>query len=274
MSDMSDISTQNEATKKSPTEKIMMLGVTEKTATSSSFSERMKNTLGNFLRFTMGTCTGDEVETQEEEEDYGEQDDFGSQLSLNSSTHENGIPTNRETGSSDQFGVVRTINKAIEGSEQPREFVTMTNSEMRPGNIRDTGPSNPPTEPEADHEEASRQRGTTRVSTSTKLSGTNRVTPPLVTPLVDERASIEDFMRRSFANIGSRCFFCNLEGHFKSDFQRLWEAVAVIKHPRHEEALLGVKASKARLLSDVEARRKKKPQEATKKLQAVTEKNA
>ena len=48
--------------------------------------------------------------------------------------------------------------------------------------------------------------------------------------------------------------------------------MADIKHPRHEEALLGVKASKARLLSEAEARRKEKPQElATKKMQAVSE---
>ena len=45
-----------------------------------------------------------------------------------------------------------------------------------------------------------------------------------------------------------------------------------IKIPRHEEALSGVKASKARLLSEAEARRKEKPKElATKKMQAVTE---
>ena len=45
-----------------------------------------------------------------------------------------------------------------------------------------------------------------------------------------------------------------------------------IKQPRLEEALSGVKASKARLLSETVARRKEKPQElATKKLQAVTE---
>ena len=49
-------------------------------------------------------------------------------------------------------------------------------------------------------------------------------------------------------------------------------AVADIKHPRHEEALSGVKASKARLLSEAEARRKDKPQElVAKKMQAVTE---
>ena len=66
--------------------------------------------------------------------------------------------------------------------------------------------------------------------------------------------------------------FCNLEGHFKSDCPQFWDAVADIKHPKHEEALSGVKASKARLLSGAEARRKEKPQElATKKMQAVTE---
>ena len=63
-----------------------------------------------------------------------------------------------------------------------------------------------------------------------------------------------------------------MEGHFKSDCPQFWDAVADIKHPRHEEALSGVKASKARLLSEAEARRKEKPQElATKKMQAVTE---
>ena len=49
--------------------------------------------------------------------------------------------------------------------------------------------------------------------------------------------------------------------------------MADIKHPRLEEALSGVKANKARLLSEAEARRKEKPQElARKKMQAVTEK--
>ena len=82
----------------------MMHGLTEKPATSSSFSERMKNTLVNFL--IMGTGTGDEAETQEEEEDND-----GSQVSLNSSTPENDAYIDTETGSMDQFGVVRTINK-------------------------------------------------------------------------------------------------------------------------------------------------------------------
>ena len=89
----------------------MMAGVTEKQATSSSFSERVKNTLGNIFPFTMGVGTGDEGESQEEEEDDEEQADFGSQVSLNSSTQENEAYTDRGTGTIDQFGVVRTGRK-------------------------------------------------------------------------------------------------------------------------------------------------------------------
>ena len=93
--------------------------------------------------------------------------------------------------------------------------------------------------------------------------------------LEDEDASELDhevFMRGVIAKFGPRCFFCNLEGHCKSDCPQFWDAVADIEHPRHEEALSGVKASKARLLSEAEARRKDKPQElAAKKTQAVTE---
>ena len=82
----------------------------------------------------------------------------------------------------------------------------------------------------------------------------------------------EDFMRGVIAKFRPKCFFCNLEGHFKSDFPQFWDAVADIKHSRHEEALSGVKASKARLMSEVEARRKERPQElATKKMQGVSE---
>ena len=118
MSELSDISTEIVATTRSPTDNTLMHGVTEKPATSSSFSERVKNTLGNFFPFTMGTGTGDEAETQEEEEDDDEQDDFGSQVSLNSWSQENDAYTNRETGSLDQLGVVRTMSKTTNGSGQ------------------------------------------------------------------------------------------------------------------------------------------------------------
>ena len=96
----------------------MMHGVTEKPATSSSFSERVKNTFGNFFPFTMGTGTGDEAETQEEEENDDERDDFGSQVSLSSSTQEKDAYIDRETGPMDQFSIVRTISKTTNGSGQ------------------------------------------------------------------------------------------------------------------------------------------------------------
>ena len=54
----------------------MTADVTEKQTTSSSFTERMKNTLGNIFPFTMGVGTRNEGESQEGEEDEGEQVDF------------------------------------------------------------------------------------------------------------------------------------------------------------------------------------------------------
>ena len=133
MSELSDISTENVATTRSTTDNTMMHGVKEKTATSSSISGRVKNTLGYFFPFTMGTGTGNEAETQEEDEDDDEKDDFGSQTSLGSSTQGNDEYTNGETGSTDRFGVVRTISKTTKGSNQSNDFVRMTNSEVRPG---------------------------------------------------------------------------------------------------------------------------------------------
>ena len=66
----------------------------------------------------------------------------------------------------------------------------------------------------------------------------------------------EEYVRGLIMKYGPRCFFCNLEGHFKSDCTQFWDAVADAKHPPHEEALSGVKASRARLMNEAESRRK------------------
>ena len=204
MSELSDISTEIVATRRSPTDNTMMAGVTEKQATSSSFSERVKNTFENIFPFTMGVGTGDEGESQKEEEDNEEQADFGSQVSLNSSTQENETYTDRATGTMDQFGVVRTISKTTNTSGQSRDFVSMTNSEMRTGENGNTGLSNASADPVVDNEKTSRQRIKARISTSTKLPGIDRVTPPLVTPLVDNGASIEEALNNIVGSIGEQ----------------------------------------------------------------------
>ena len=61
---------------------------------------------------------------------------------------------------------------------------------MRTGESRNTGLSNASADPEVDIEKTPRQRIKARISTSSKLHGIDRVTPPLVTPLVDNGASI------------------------------------------------------------------------------------
>ena len=58
--------------------------------------------------------------------------------------------------------------------------MSMTKSEMRTGENRNTGLSNAQADPEMDNEKTSRQRMKARISTSTKLPGIDRVTPPLV----------------------------------------------------------------------------------------------
>ena len=191
MSELSDISTEIAATRRSPTDNTMMAGGTEKQTTSSSFSERMRNTLGNIFPFTMGGGAGNEGESQEEE-DEEEQGDFGSQISLNSSTQENEAYVGRETGTMDKFGVVTTISKEANTPGQSRGFAIMTNSEPQTGESRIRGLGNALANPEVDNEKTSRQRVKARISTSTKLPGTDRVTPPLVAPLVDNGAALEE----------------------------------------------------------------------------------
>ena len=70
-----------------------------------------------------------EGESQDEEEDEDERVDFGSQVSLSSSTQENEAYVEREAGTMDKFGVVRTISKEVNTPGQSRGFAIMTNSE-------------------------------------------------------------------------------------------------------------------------------------------------
>ena len=204
MSELSDISTEIVATRRSPTDNTMMAGLTEKQTTSSSFSERMMNTFGNIFPFTMGVGTGNEGESQEEEEDDEEQVDFGSQVSPDSSTQENEAYTDRETGTMDKFGVVRTIRKDTNTSGQSRDFVSMTKSETRTGENRNIGLGNASAVPEVDNENTSRQRIKARIATSTKLPGIDRVTPPLVTPLVENGSSLAEALKNIVGSIGEQ----------------------------------------------------------------------
>ena len=82
--------------------------------------------------------------------------------------------------------------------------MTITKSEVQSGTIRMTGSRTTPVESEADSEELLRQRAKTRVSTSTKLHGTNRVMPALMTPLVDNWASNEETLTRIVDTIGEQ----------------------------------------------------------------------
>ena len=147
--------------------------------------------------------TGNEGESQEEEDDHDEQVDFGSRVSLKSSTQENEAYTSRETGTMDKFGVVRTISKDTSTSGQSRDFVRMTNSETRTEENRNIGLGNASADPEVDNEKL-RQRVKGRISTSTKLPGIDRVTSPLVTPLVENGASLEEAMNNLVGSIGEQ----------------------------------------------------------------------
>ena len=104
----------------------------------------------------------------------------------------------------DKFGVVRTISKEVNTPDQSRGFAIMTNSEPRTGESRNKVLGNALADPEVDNEKTSRQRVKARISTSTKLPGTDRVTPPLVTPLVDNGAAIEEALNNIVGNIGEQ----------------------------------------------------------------------
>ena len=152
----------------------------------------------------MGVGTGNEGESQEEEKDADEQVDFGSRVSLNGSIQENEAYTDRETGTIDKFAVVRTISRDTNTSGQSRDFVSMTNSETRMGENKNLGLVNSSADPEVDNEKTSRQRIKARISTSTKLPGIDRVASPLVTPLVENGASLEEALNNIVDSIGEQ----------------------------------------------------------------------
>ena len=62
-----------------------------------------------------------------------------------------------------------------------------------------------------DQEKTSRQIIKARISTSTKLPGTDRVAPPLLTPLVDIGASIEESLTNIVGSIENRLNRCPYE---------------------------------------------------------------
>ena len=80
----------------------------------------------------------------------------------------------------------------------------MTNSETRTGENRNIGLGNASADPEVDNEKMSRQRIKTRISTSTKIPGIDRVTPPLVTTLVKNGASLEEALNNIVGSIGEQ----------------------------------------------------------------------
>ena len=203
MSELSDISTEVAATRRSPTDNTMMASGTGKQTTSSSFSERMKNTFGNIFPFSMGGGAGNDGESQEEEDEEGP-GDFGSQVSLNSSIQENEAYVGRDTGTMDKFGVVTTISKEANTPGQSKDFAIRTSSEPQTGENRTRGLGNALADPEIDNEKTSRQRVKARISTSTKLPGTDRVTPPLVTPLVDNGAALEEALNNIVDSLGEQ----------------------------------------------------------------------
>ena len=129
---------------------------------------------------------------------------FGSQVSLNSSTQENEPYDERETGTMDKIGVVRTISKDANTPGQSTGFAIMTNSEPRTGESRNRGLGKALADPGVDNEKTLRQIVKARISTSTKLPGTDRVTPPLVTPLVDNGAALEEALNSLVGSIGEQ----------------------------------------------------------------------
>ena len=100
--------------------------------------------------------------------------------------------------------MVRALSKEINTPGQSRGFAVMINSELQTGVNRNRGLGNALADPDVDNEKTSRQRVKARISTSTKLRGTDRVTPPLVTPLVDNGAALEEALNNIVDSLGEQ----------------------------------------------------------------------
>ena len=129
----------------------------------------------------------------------------------------------------DRFGVVRTVSKTTNTSTQSGDVASMTNSEMRTGESRNTGLSNAPADKEVDNEKTSRQRIKARISTSTNIPVIDRVTPPLFTPLVDNGVSIEEALTNIVGSIGEK------NGEMSIRMSELERAVHVERESLREE---------------------------------------
>ena len=105
----------------------------------------------------------------------------------------------------------------------------MTNSEQRTGESRNKGLGNALDDPEVDNEKTSRQIVKARISTSTKLPGTERVTPPLVTPLVDNGAALEEALNNIMDSIGEQ------NEHMSIRMSKLERAVHIERESLREE---------------------------------------
>ena len=125
--------------------------------------------------------------------------------------------------------MVRTISKEVNTPGQSRGFAIMTNSEQRTGESRNKGLGNALDDPEVDNEKTSRQIVKARISTSTKLPGTERVTPPLVTPLVDNGAALEEALNNIVDSIGEQ------NEHMSIRMSKLERAVHIERESLREE---------------------------------------
>ena len=100
--------------------------------------------------------------------------------------------------------VTTTISKEANTPGQSKDFAIMTSSEPQTGESRTRGLGNALADPEIDKEKTSRQRVKARISTSTKLPGTDRVAPPLVTPLVNNGAALEEALNNIVDSLGEQ----------------------------------------------------------------------